>query len=342
MTGSYASVRIVTPPAANTAADMMLTLVLDGQNHYRMYLTGPTLRFEKKLGGTNSSIGSPVTFDLSAHAYWRVRHNVPTDQIVFETAGSNGAWTVRAATTRELAIGNLKVELKAGTSQSEANAPGVVRFDDLSVVNLVTPPAAETVFLTEHFTGAGLDTAKWVVDVISGSRDPALPLTYGGTFKVGPLLQGTTASHYNGIASLATVDLSSAYAWVQMVQAPATGTTADMMLSVVKDNNNHYRIFVEAGLLRMEKKIGNTKTALNAITLRPTEHAFWRIRHDAASDQMVFETAPAHGDWSRHAAVARELAITALRVELKGGTYQAEAAAPGFAVFDHVRVARPQ
>ncbi len=113
------------------------------------------------------------------------------------------------------------------------------------------------------------------------------------------------------------------------------------MLSVVEDGANHYRIFVEAGRLRMQKKIGNTKTALNAITLQPTEQA-WGIRHDAATDQIMFETAPAHGNWSRHAAVARELPITAVRVELKGGTYQAEAVAPGFAVFDHVRVAGPQ
>jgi len=53
-------------------------------------------------------------------------------------------------------------------------------------------------------------------------------------------------------------------------------------------------------------------------------HRFWAIRHDPVSDQILFQTASAGGVWMTRATVSRVLDITALKVELKAGTHQAE------------------
>ena len=115
--------------------------------------------------------------------------------------------------------------------------------------------AAETVLLTDDFGAASLDTAKWSIDVQSGSQDASIPVAQGSSrLTIGPLLQGTANSHYNGILSAQTFDLTGTSVTVEAVTAPSSATTADMMLTVTRDGQHHYRIFVEAGLLRFERR----------------------------------------------------------------------------------------
>jgi hypothetical protein len=65
-----------------------------------------------------------------------------------------------------------------------------------------------------------------------------------------------------------------------------------------------------------------------------------------ATDSIVFQTGPsnggARGGWTVQATVARELTVTGIRYELKGGTYQLETNASGTVSFGHFRAARPQ
>jgi hypothetical protein len=67
-----------------------------------------------------------------------------------------------------------------------------------------------------------------------------------------------------------------------------------------------------------------------------------RIRHEPATGRVVFETAPNNGGqpgysevW--HASISR----AAINFELKGGTWQVEANAPGKVIFDNFKAARP-
>jgi len=64
----------------------MLTLTADSSNHYRTWLEQGVLRFERKVTGTKVAVGASVTFDATTHAFWRIRHDAGTDEIVFETA----------------------------------------------------------------------------------------------------------------------------------------------------------------------------------------------------------------------------------------------------------------
>jgi hypothetical protein len=246
--------------------------------------------------------------------------------------------------TTNVPLTTIAFEVKAGTTGVQPVAPGTVAFDNFVAA---IPSSSETVLFTEDFQGASLDTTKWAVSVLSGSQDTSVAVTQaGGSLQIGPLKQNTSGSHYNGILSVSTIDLTGAYASVQAVATPASATTADSMLTLPLDGSNHYRIYVESGVLNCEKKIAAVKTLTGSVSFNAAMHAYWRIRHNAATDQIVCEAAPdsggAPGSWTAFGTFARELAVTAVRIELKAGTSQAEANAAGTPSFDNVRVARPQ
>jgi hypothetical protein len=179
---------------------------------------------------------------------------------------------------------------------------------------------------------------------MSGATDASIAVAVSaGALRIGPLKQTcATSSCYNGIYS-AAYDLTGAGASVQAAIAPSA-SHASSMLTVLADGQNHYRIWSEAYTLSFEKKIGGAKTELKSIPYDPVNHAFWRIRHDAATDAVVFETAPSLGGtpgaWMLQTSTSRQVAVTGMRVELKAGTYQVETVAPGAVAFDHVLVTK--
>ena len=92
-----------------------------------------TISFEMKINNVKSA--TTITFDATAHAFWRLRHDATADTIVFETAASNGGmpatWTARRTITRELSVTAMRLELKAGSTDPQSVSPGTVRFDDV-------------------------------------------------------------------------------------------------------------------------------------------------------------------------------------------------------------------
>ena len=71
---------------------------------------------------------------MNSHGFWRMRHDPQPDRILFETApsvgGMAGEWTTRASDDRQINLSALFFELKAGTYQAEAQAPGTAKFDN--------------------------------------------------------------------------------------------------------------------------------------------------------------------------------------------------------------------
>ena len=111
-----------------------------------------------------------------------------------------------------------------------------------------------------HLNSDGILVCKG--DILLGT------FSHTGSLKVGDryeqvvkvtLPANVSGSHYNGLRSAAAFDITNAYAYVKLVQAPAASTVADAMLTVGIDADNYYRIYVEAGALKCQKKIGGTK-----------------------------------------------------------------------------------
>jgi hypothetical protein len=160
--------------------------------------------------------------------------------------------------------------------------------------------------------------------------------------------QNLDGSHYNGIRSASSFNMTGAYVQVQLVQAPNSATLADAFFTIGADVNNCYRVYVEGGTLFLQTKFGGAKQQPFTTTFDPVNHAFWRISHDTDTGNFVFETAPnnggAPGTWTqRFAGVWNTSAVPLTNVlfELKAGTWRTETTAGGTVSFDNFKAAKP-
>ena len=215
--------------------------------------------------------------------------------------------------------------------------------------NGYTYNGGETVLLIDDFNDNSLSTATWSSNLFSGFTDSGLPVTeVNQRLEIGPLLQGVGESHYAGIRSVISYDFTNAYCYVQIVQPPASTTTADAMFTIGRDVNGYYRIYVEGSSLVFQKRISGSKTTLLTATFNATSDRYWRIRHESSTGRVVFETAPDNGgvpgawtiryneQWNTSA-----VPLNAILFEIKGGTWQPEANSPGRVIFDNFKAARP-
>ena len=141
----------------------------------------------------------------------------------------------------------------------------------------------ETLLVEDNFNDNSIDFSKWTPNnLFSGFTDPNV--TANETvqqLRIGPLLQGQPGSHYNGIRATNTYDFTGAYCYVELVQAAASTTKADAMLTLGRDVSNYYRIYVEEGTFICQARIGGAKRNLFTATYNPVAHRYWRIRHGA-------------------------------------------------------------
>lgn len=211
------------------------------------------------------------------------------------------------------------------------------------------PAGGETVLLADDFNDASLNTSKWLANnLFSGFTDPTVAITETTSLAIGPMKQNTDGSHYNGIRSLTSFDFTNGYSYVQIVQGPNPLTAADAFFTIGLNVDNCYRMYLESGSLFLQKKIGGGKTTMLTVTFNTTNHAFWRIRHDAISGQVVFEAAPANagtpGTWTvlySEPWNTASVPLNAVTFELKAGTWRVEGANPGTVIFDNFKAAKP-
>jgi phosphatidylserine/phosphatidylglycerophosphate/cardiolipin synthase-like enzyme len=248
--------------------------------------------------------------------------------------------TTITATTPAHAAGAVNVVVSNPNSQSVTLANGFT----------YTSSSPETVLLADDFNDNLLDSAKLVNNnVFSGFTDSTVVVSEASQqLKIGPLKQNVSGSHYNGIRSTSAYNFTGGYVYVELVQSVVTSTTADAMLTIGKDANNYYRIYTEGGNLICQKKTNGAKVDLFNMPYDAVAHRFLRIRHDSATGNVIFETATgsggAPGTWIQRATQAWDTAAVPLAVvafELKAGTWQVEATAPGTVIFDNFKAAKP-
>ncbi|HZS48362.1 MAG TPA: PKD domain-containing protein [Blastocatellia bacterium] len=135
-TGAYAYVQMVRSAASNTSADSMFTIGSDVNNYYRIYVEGPNLMIQKRVAAGSKVTMVTVPYNAANHAFWRIRHDAVSSNVVFETApnvsGTPGVWTQLYSEfwNANVKLTSIIFEMKAGTFQNEANAPGTVLFDN--------------------------------------------------------------------------------------------------------------------------------------------------------------------------------------------------------------------
>lgn len=203
--------------------------------------------------------------------------------------------------------------------------------------------------LSDDFDDASLNTSKWLANnLFSGFTDSAVAITETTNLAIGPLRQDVNGSHYNGIRSVKAYDFTGGYAYVQLVQGPNASTTADVFYTIGLNGENCYRMYLEAGNLIVQKKIGGAKSTLLTVPFNSANHAFWRIRHDTISGQVVFESAPSNagtpGTWTQIYAESWNTSAVPLKsvmFELKAGTWRIEERDPGTVILNNFKAAKP-
>lgn len=154
----------------------------------------------------------------------------------------------------------------------------------------------------------------------------------GGRLEVTPRASRPGRS-FSGYVTILPRDMTSAHARVEVVQA--TENTADTIFAVGQDSNNWYGFVKEGDKLYLQMKVAGKKNSEN-VTFDPTEHRFWRLRHEATENLMLWETSADGTTWAILRSVQPEIPLTSLYVYVGAGTYIVEGT-PGKAVFDNFK-----
>jgi hypothetical protein len=221
----------------------------------------------------------------------------------------------------------------------------------LTVVGLICslldfPRALAAAILSDDFNDNSIDTAKWNPnDLFSGFTNTNVPISETSQrLEIGPLLQNVSGSAYRGMRTVNTYTFSDSYAYVELVQAPASNTQGEAMFTVGSSVTAYYRIWVEAGNLLGTRNVGGTKTTLFSTTYSSTNHRFLRITN-TSTGAVTLDTAPGSGGvpgtWTQQYSEiwSSSIPTTGIYFEMKGGTFQTEANAPGKVIYDNFQAA---
>lgn len=198
--------------------------------------------------------------------------------------------------------------------------------------------------LTDDFNDNVRDTAKWSIGAMfgtifggPGSYDPAIAVAEAAQRVSVTLRANLGGDRYAGYVSAATVDFTGSIASVEVVQATAGGS--DTLLCVGPTANNCALIVAEGGVL-YGIQVRNGSFSLGSVGYNSTQQRHWRIRHNSANNSLIFETSSNGTAWTPFHTETALIPLTAARLEIGAGTYQDESA-PGTAIFDNFRFARP-
>ena len=250
------------------------------------------------------------------------------------TLGNGATATGSRPTVTYAAAGTFTIALTV-TDNSGATATA-------SSTVTVTAPVAS--LLSDDFNDAIRDATKWTPGSLIGQYlgaagyDPTLPVaeTAAGRLQITPRT-GIAGDHYAGYLTAAAFNFTGLAAAVEVPQASTN--SADTILAVAKDSQNFAFIVVEDGVLYFDRCTAGNRT-VSGIPYSATTHRWWRIRHDATTNRLHFETSANRTTWTSHRNDAITFPITALRIELSAGTFDTIATTVP-AQFDNFTLARP-
>jgi RHS repeat-associated protein len=139
---SNSRVSVEVPQVTNmsvTGVNTGLAVVIDPQNWYMIYSDNGYLYLDKVVANVRET--TSIAYNSGSQRFWAIRHDQPTDTIIFETSPDGVTWTARRTVGRQLPLGSMKIELSAGTWQGVAS-PGVAVFDNLKLELNTQPPSS--------------------------------------------------------------------------------------------------------------------------------------------------------------------------------------------------------
>ena len=188
----------------------------------------------------------------------------------------------------------------------------------------------------DNFLNTTTDSALWcqcVPDQAPGSQNSQIQVVQGnGQLQIQPLSNGTG---YNGYASLRSFNMTSAALSAQVVEATSGSGATDTSFVLSVDGSNWYRFIVEGGQLYLQTMTAGAKAGVS-VPFNLALQSYWRFRHDAVPNRMIFETSADGISWTAQWESPISVPIDKLAVGLNAGTWSSESA-PGTAIFANLR-----
>lgn len=201
----------------------------------------------------------------------------------------------------------------------------------------ITPPTSRsrrtttsTVVFSDYFKDNGPDAEKWT---LSSNDDQVSVQERDEHLEIIPTSE-VPGLHFNGYISTSSSDMTAAHARVEVVQA--TSGSANTIFTLTQDGSHWYRFVKEGDMLYFQYKAGGAISS-TSVPYNPAQHRFWRLRHDATNNLMLWETSADEETWAIRRKVTPLVPITALYIALNAGTYKAESD-PGTAIFDSFKL----
>ncbi|HEX8131550.1 MAG TPA: S8 family peptidase [Pyrinomonadaceae bacterium] len=207
---------------------------------------------------------------------------------------------------------------------TNAATPGKVTNPGDGSPNLL---AFAAVTLSDDFNDNARDAQKWLA--------PTAPdftvAEQNGRLEITP---AATSTNYDGYYSATTVDMTDARISVEGASVPTLPNYGSYLF--LSDGVN-YLLFGVGGVydnLVLQQSAGGVLTQA-VFNYNPTQHRFWRIRHNRASDTVVFEASPDGVTWAALHTVPRKFPLSNLQAWLMVRQYAATST-PGTTVFDNL------
>lgn len=304
------SVRVeLVQAAAGASSDTTLSIAVDAGRFYRATVEGTALVFGANNGAMTQTA---IAYDPAQHRHLRIRHDCPTDSVVFETSPDKTTWTVRRTVPRDVDLRAAHVELEAGTFQSTASSQAI--FDDVHV---------EATGVMDRFDGQR-DPELFTPDAVhEGGYDPeVLVFPQGGALHLRPR-GGLAGVHHMGLYTTREIDWTGGVAGITVLKQPNPATEASVSLAILPQVAGWARLTVSAGRLFFQAELAKTRSS-TSVVFDPTAHKHLRMRHLSTTNEIVWETSPDRVTWVEQRRLASPFPVNIMRAEIEAGTYQPE------------------
>ena len=134
LTGSSALVEAITPAVGAGGKEIFFEIQVDSANGESMYVSGSSLYFREKVGGTPNQTSIP--YNATTHRWWRMRES--GGSIFWDTSPDGTNWVNQRSKVAGISVTSMLVLFSAGYYGTESASTAF--FDNLNVPPLITPP----------------------------------------------------------------------------------------------------------------------------------------------------------------------------------------------------------
>jgi hypothetical protein len=276
---SRVSVRVEPPDSgAVPNTDVLLQVDPSDGRVFQTRLSGSTLFFEIVTGDPpTATFQEQIAYQVEGHAHWQIRH--AGDAVFWETSSDGLDWVAAADASIAPAPLVARVVLRYEAEQEGAGAPTArLAFDDLNAGQVTAVDLCPVSQFSDGFSAAELDLEEWFVGF------------YGDTPDCAAIVDDRLSLTGDCIVSTyRAFDARGGAVTVEVVQPGAGDPRVFFWLQYGR------RSLVRAGLvdtperrIEIEHELDGDLSVIDTIPFAPTEHRWWRFRHQEGSPASLF------------------------------------------------------